>query len=695
MMREYSRYNVILDHIGYMVEPRSYRVIPAPLMGTRFATGRAAYASLDFWQVGGMTDFTKGINQKFMVDSSQYYYSEGIDVSKPGEFKLEQDLKDCNWPVFDSAPSAKFRSKSYYYIGTEAGAIWASENGSTWTKEITLNSKITCFFELRNKEGKNVLFACQGPSPLYRKVEGGDWEKVTPEVVNLYFVVVESDYAWGVFDDGIRQSLDGIKWTPEPPDPLWTLPAVEGIAINATAINRGILLGTERGLWLCIGGGSGLNIWSIPDYSNPLNFKGFQRWGPFAVFSVENQGIFYTDGSSIFPTNLNWQSEPFKCVSCRGIVSSGWDLFALVSEGANWYLARSNLVHTRAPKYWWIVKRLSSPGTKTPVSLVAFDYSRIFVFYDDGTAQSYNKNGTDYYQRTGFIESSLLDEGLVLLQKLYKSINVMCVKRPVGSAISISHRLNEEAPYDTERFLTTPQMTDLTVSKELPNPTLGNRLQWRIRLESPHRNESVIVSDVTWKYFLERPSDDETCKRTWNFVVLAEDRLEKLDFDAEELGREEARSRVEILETLWKSRSKKEILNFVGAENELSPAFEIQYTGSAMSCLMTIDKTNHRITFSEDGAIRDFYYKKKPLSTLVAEINSINGYSAVVDVNADPDQICDSLMPEVNTDIKGKTLVCFGTDVHAVIWNTQAPAQFKMELEGRGSDRVQVSLREA
>jgi hypothetical protein len=49
-----QKFNVYLDFLGYMVDEKTYRVSPAPLMGTKFSTGRSAYSGMDFWQVGAV-----------------------------------------------------------------------------------------------------------------------------------------------------------------------------------------------------------------------------------------------------------------------------------------------------------------------------------------------------------------------------------------------------------------------------------------------------------------------------------------------------------------------------------------------------------------------------------------------------------------------------------------------------------------
>ncbi|MCK9319920.1 hypothetical protein, partial [Methanoculleus sp.] len=104
-MQVENKYNIFLDYHGYMVEPRASRILPAPLLGNKFSTGTANYADLDFWQSAAMTNFTHGLNQKFLSDTNAYWFSTGIDISVPGEFCLEKDLVADN--PFSADPTLK------------------------------------------------------------------------------------------------------------------------------------------------------------------------------------------------------------------------------------------------------------------------------------------------------------------------------------------------------------------------------------------------------------------------------------------------------------------------------------------------------------------------------------------------------------------------------------------------------------
>jgi len=590
---------------------------------------------------------------------------------------------------------------------------WAKINGTwyeleTWaqgTCSFTKGSKTVIghntFWDERYKgrEIKNdndgtwyVIESVDAPDRISLSVayagESTDQESYTiSNLGNLFYVMVESDYAYGVFDDGIRQSTNGLTWTPHPPDPLWSLPSSEGIARNAVPIPRGFLIGAKRGLWIFLGGGSAVNLWLFPEYANTDNFRGMDKFGNYALFSVENQGLFYTNGSGVYPTNLTWRSEPFAVKSCKSILTSGWDMFALVSDGTDWYFARSCMENTSTPKYWHIVKKLS----KTPQYLSSYSDTRVFIHYEDGSCEKYNKVSGPY-QSSGYLETSLVDENLVLLQKFYRSISLLFSEFPKDTSATLAFRLDESSAYSGKSFTGGGALSQ---DFRLPNPTLGNRIQIKAVLETSDITKSPVATDICWKYILERPTEEVNRKRNWHMRVIAEDSLEKLSGTPEELGLEAPRTRQEIVDRLWEIASKQEILNFVGAENELKRAFKLKYKGSGDSCICKIDKTNNEMTLEVDGKIDQILsYGDKTIRTFVSEINALSDYKATIDPAVPQNTSAENLMPCRDLQIKGGAQIYYGTDVHAVILSSQAPGQYKLALEGRGSDRINISLRE-
>jgi len=855
-----QRYNVYLDYKGYQIEPRSYRVAPAPLMGTKFTTGRSAYSDLDFWQIGAMTDFSKGINQKYMVDPSMTFQSVGLYQAKPGEVSLERDTEAFSGlPAGVGTITAHYMRLTELYLGDDLGNIMKSSNGDTFTIVHNTGTKIFGFYEIAGRffatTGEGNIYSnedpdatdnwsieavsTQFPLPLYDQtpsngtdiygsqraaetlkvpmsgdtfetlkvkikktgtpsanlvftlyeedletigepgvaVSGGvfsfsqsgvgttySWEELDvtqfdlkagvnyflvatssassgnhytwgyeegskgtyesgngkvydgtdwtdkpyrsyyfelrrQTIEGLYYVMVESDYAFGWFWDGVRRSIDGYNWIPEPPDPLWVMPSGEGIPLNAVAIPKSFISGSRRGLWAFVGGSSGINLWDFPDYTNENNFRGLEKWGHYAIFSIEDQGLYYTDGSQVIPTTMTYLGEGFTFKSCKHIHSNGWDVYALISDnGTDWYLARCNMNYNGQPKYWWIVKKLD----KEPA---------------DNTAESFNKINGPYVQE-GYLTTSWVDENMIKILKMYNNLNAMCSEfpgdgnEPSSTYAQLAYIKDRQANYIySSKVYGHPDHTELTYT--LPNPTVGNRIRVKLILGRPAADSSIspVVTDLTWKYILQKPREDVTAKKNFTFTVLGEDHLEDYLQDFNAPGNAFPVDRIDILSELWDSSAKKKVLNFIGADNKSEIAMEISCGCVDKFAHMTIDRTNYTIqvwpefqgnAFSAQanigGGIHDYSYRGKTLREVAADLNTLfPDLSFATHQDIDPERSAEDLEPFEDRVIArdDSTYLMAGSDVHAVIMGSNSPSQSKLELDGRGSDRLQIALREA
>lgn len=1019
------KYNIQLDFKGYMIDPVSYRVSPAPLLGSKFSTGRPSYAELDFWQIGGLTDFSHGMNQKFMVDSARYFNSIGIDVSKPGEFKLEKDLQTYTTPALLGNVTAHYKTLTKLYLGDDNGKIWSTTTGASFGFEVdTTEDKIYSFYECEKK-----LFACCGPDNVWVNVNpdnsttwtkisnaikidglykadetytptifkkiystfrtvqqikptmsaetfytlkvyiakvgappnylyfriypestltpgtpdleatpvaeyginpsvlsttpgyyeyppassakftlnakvnyfvvastiqgntsnyykwyyvagpraqyaaGGELEidliqvttptvisggyeseeiasganiniqvaqKIVPSITSekyyslslftgktlsptsslivtiesdsagkpsgsilmtytfeptsmdnnfrwiekkstatytltadttywirakctvapttgnfynwakdtdqptyyegnaftttdggttwtsqaydfafklktnpewdahefenmlmtlksdtttdLYFVHNESDTLFGWFDDGVRQSTDGFNWLPEPPDPLWVMPSGESQTLNAISIPRGFLSGSQRGLWMFGGGGSGWNIWKFPDYTSANNFRGMAGWSAYGVVSVEEQGLYFTEGSNVYPTNMTYLEEGFTFKSCRAIYSSGTDMYAAVSnDGSTWYLARCNMNFTPKPMYWWIVKQL----TKEPVHIAGWDEQRIFVFYTDNTAEYFDKT-SNYYVTTGYIETPWLDEGVIKLQKMYKNLSIMYDSFPTGTSSTIGYRTGINVSYTTSSVFTGDGVTEESVY-DLPNPTLSNRImaKYTINGKPGDRTVTPVVTDLTWKFILQTPSENTITDRSYSFSILAEDWLEQNTGEIHEYDRQMPRDRREILSDLWDTSAKKQLINYIDVDNKSEIGMTIEYVGSGASCILTIDRTNYTISTAVDGVSDKSYdYEDKTITEVAAYFDTLGDYTCTVHADQVSTRTAHDMEPRNDLEIKGSGYIMVGSQVKVVIM-LSSPSQMTRSIEGRGSSRVSIMLRDA
>ena len=501
--------------------------------------------------------------------------------------------------------------------------------------------------------------------------------------------------AFGWVDNGIKSTANGVLWSPDSSKGLWTLPASQGKAKALGRTGRGTIVGGASSLWLFVGGSSAMNLWDFPDYINDNNFRGFHEWNNKIIFSIENQGIFMTDGSTVGQSNLNNEREAFKFISCNGITTSGWDAFALCkNDKSEWYLLRSNAYYDGSFIYWWAVKKLS----KEPTHIASLNVNTILIFNEDKSIDKYCRNGT--YQSTGYLETSLFDAGLIKLDKLYKDIEVMFEPFETDTSCSIGYRTSIEDNYTTSEVFTSSGKH--SVLYPLYNPTSGNRFQVKVTLNSnPDKTKTPICSDIVWSYILQRSANEKNTLKTFYVTIICEPSLENNIGDVEFINAEGSRSSKDILNDLWELSQKREVLNYIGMDNESNVAFKLEYNGEKKYTIK-IDRTNYLFSILNGTTVKyTFNYRDKTTNDIVDDLNErvLAGDTEMILCSlVDPFKGTESvnmLEPIKDVYLTNETYLNIGTDVRAVLLNPQSPSQIKISLDKYGRDRIQLNLREA
>ncbi len=675
-----KRYHIELDYNGYLLEPGSFRITESPLFGTKFTTGRTSYSSLDFWQTGGMTDFTHGMGQEFLSDPSAFQFSVGVDVSQPGKFFLEKDLKAVGVPEALTEVSASYATLNKLYIGTSIGQIFSTSDGINWVQEslpIT-SGKIYSFYELKGK-----LFALKGANKQL-KLENNQWSETN--VQQAYFCSVQDDVGYMIFNGyEVRITEDGETFAPAfDQEPLFRISQGDGEILNIASLPTRRLFGTAKTLYVHIGGSSGVKLHNFPALKSDNNFRGMTSWVSLGLFSIENFGIFYSEGSGIYPTNINYLNQFFKFKSCYGITTILNDVYTLIEDSTtNYYLARACLNYMGAPSYFWLVKKLN----KQPAHITSFN-KKLFIFYKDGTAEEIDSK----YQTSGYLISPRIDCDLVLIQKYFRSVSATMEPLPENTSVDIKFVLNESKSNSNFANWTSETFTRKGTTRAgftLPNPSIGQEIKVGVKLNTTDTTKTPVVTDILWTYFLEHP-EGQSITKSFHGTIIAEDNLEKLDGEVYDPGHVKGKTRQQIIDSLWNSAMKKQLLNFVGPDNVESPAIYIKHPES--SSKVKVDATNNYLIFSTGQYID---YSGMTLEELVIAINKITGFEASLHPQANKDEPSESLMPVIDLECKNNLLLYTGTDIHSVIFAEGGIGQLKLAFEDPGSDRIQISLREA
>lgn len=139
---------------------------------------------------------------------------------------------------------------------------------------------------------------------------------------------------------------------------------------------------------------------------------------------------------------------------------------------------------------------------------------------------------------------------------------------------------------------------------------MGKEIRIGLELATTATTSSPVVTDMMWQYVLDFPTSEER-KKQFDFAIDAPRQIELRD------ERGETETNDERVSGIWTTLRKKQLLNFVGVDNDPSDALSISYTGTAGSCLLTTDRTNQLLTTSVPGATAHqilFLIKTGPLA---------------------------------------------------------------------------------
>jgi len=839
-----QRYDILLDYKGYMIDKNSYRESPAPLFGTRFATGRLAYSDLDFWQTNGQQEFSDGFGQLYLERPSEYAFGVGLDITIPRELKLERVLEKLEGVSVGSSIRVAKQLSDGIHIATENGDIYLWD-GSSLTSLGTGFTGITDFYEMRGNQ-----YACRGTSKLLKrnKKEGNyqetnitfleiefeddfetgnlnKWDSkegwqvqgsvvyegqyaakasgapyylkkkialsnkgsfegyfrfgetnkwhypffpLSSDNVSLYFIVAANDghfkyydgsyknfptdktytadtwykikvswdgtshkfqvwiddveitgggitsiifsaikeirilntnssgtgtmyvdsvvikgestglsflevdagdLGYGFFDKGLKRTDDGENFLPETGF-LYALPESEGQIIKAAKTYNQIFFATSRSLFSLLSGGLGVKIADFSSESSINNFKS-DRFSSFLIFSVENLGIFFVSGYNIYPTNIHKLNPFFKFTSCKGIATRGTDIFALVKNETDWYLARCNMDYKKFPMQWSLVQKLS------------FTPSYIFAYLDnlyvvDTNGQFYKRNENKYIS-SGYLITSRFDAGMRKVNKLVKSIESFQEDFPQGTKIKLRYyRPSKELSPLYEKEFSPGEDTRF----DLENPVKDTSFQIGIVLESEDGSNTPLVSDLTWTYILE---SSKTGKKEFHFTILGTI-AEKKDgsvYDSETSEtltestsfRYEGKELREIWQELFNAAASQKALNFVGFRNVNLPGIKLAYFGSGR-CKVSIDRTNLSIKINMNGTEKTISTEDRTLEQLcnLIALETGNRVSARVSNSAYKNRSAEDLVPVLGVEISTNEREFYlGTDVHSVMFRSNYP----------------------
>jgi len=660
---------IVTDHFKYTSTTGSINLSIDPISDGWSINDDIISLPLDGW-IEGVDKLEVNVELAGWEKGDRLFISDKVLIYKDsvGATNLEEGMVITNKTI-DSGDTAIIEE-----IDTGRSRLVLSKNpyAAEWTKDDEIKVEIVGTLSEAGKSWNKDISKDLAFEVWNEEAVTSSWKEIGPE--GLFWVSVEDEEAFGLFGDGIRTSSNGIVWVPEPPDPLWSLPDSE-VALGAITIPRGFLIGTKRGLWVFTGGGSSYELRNFSAFASSNNFQDMDTWSQYAIFGIENRGIYYTAGTSVYPTNILTDFENFVFKSLRSVLKVGQDIWALVSDSNDdWYLARCNMkVHT-SPSYWTLIKKLD----REPVHLASFDKDHIYIFYKTNAPDILDFSK---YESSGYLTTSLIDEGVLKLQKYYRSLSIRCEEFPLHSNISLNYKIDNGFWKTAGSLVGSGQPGIYSIN--LPNPTRGNRIQVRIDV-SQSGGQSPVITDVMWKFFLLRPKEDPNWKKKFYFSVIAEDSLALHD------GSLDSRSRTGIINDIWASKNKNEIIAFEAPDSCRVQVLKIKSTTKKFS--VKVDRANEELIIYSDNKVLRTATLNCTLNDLKTSIDNWPDFEAELTTEATPTDSATVLGSlDTGEEKKGTRILCSSDRVFKVIFDPAAPSE---SLRRRNSTRIQVALRE-
>ena len=684
-----KRYHLYLDGKGYLIVPNSFSVTRAPLFGAKFSSGFPSYDSLDFWQHQGATDWQRGHGQEYHVDPAKFQASLNLEVQDvPGQITLARAPEE----VIDSSTiDEKITAKKliligdtfYTYLGTESGKIYAlnhSTESLQLVKDTETSEAITDFFTYPNSSDSTKLdiYACIPDSYTWRK-DGNTGTWAATNITGLRKAAVWGTEVFGSFGLTVKRSTDPTQianWSD-----VFTL-SNENVRINNLLFaHQRIYIGTYTTLYFW----QGLDPVPVYDFSwvaSQHNFSSLVFADNYVWFNIYDLGIHWTDSAVVGATSIHKDNKFINFSAALDITNLGPVLFCVYKDtSGNYYLAKSKYRH-----YWFTYINLSQD------SLLSSYLNILYFFNNDGSIDKIDYDSTSpKYQTSGWLISSDFDMNLITLEKLVNSLIVY--HRPLTEGQSVTLRANFDSAYTNSQRASwvsgslsyssasnSPGFSLNFLGYKHPNKAeregglLSQRFRYAVELSSDGE-DTPVVEDVFWEYYLERPPDKDANYREFQFTILLQDNLEKLDGEIEDDYQLTPRTAKDIHDDLISLIQKKGIISFVGPSHQLTKAFRLAYNGAQDSCLLTIDQVNNRLMTSTgdpsddlDIDLTDSSYDT--IGELVSYLNSLSNYSCSIDDEIDSSVSSTSLLPVTLIDIKttgtGK-LFYSTTDLYKVI----------------------------
>jgi hypothetical protein len=537
-----SQYDVMIDGVGFMIDPETYRAGPATSFAPKTRTGDAGFGDLLNTSAWAQSDYGGGFGYPEWDAQHQDRFADGtgIDVSHD-DLRLGRDLSALSGGVGNPILGVDlWRFAQYhgylYAITTNDDKVYRTTDGVTWSLYADISTDVagSVATSLRSiwVSGAHLYIGSGSSGQIYETDGAGAWNISYPGVPDgasgywgsAVTFGLQTDYgsgggspaAWAIagvrYTGGSTYAVDagsclftGFGGVSFPYERIEAIAVFGGTTYVATVSDTLVGGSIEGALYRVAGGSNATLIHTF--YDNAIT--SFQTYGGKLLAGSRVNGVIWavdTSGVDILftmPELAQSGTPPTYSYPIRGMAIDNDRLYVPFNDAAG----RMSLYQFDGTG-WCRFAAAPAGAAYEPRTVVSF-HDALLVGTTNGTYRAPRQ-----YAASGTLITSWFDADLSGIDKAPASLTFTFAPLVSGQSLTIDYALDDAATWTSGGTANTVGATELQLA--FPSGLTCNRIRFRFTLTGPASATTTIKLRSSVLAYQILPD----VKREWRFATL-------------------------------------------------------------------------------------------------------------------------------------------------------------------------------